>query len=92
MVCSFKLVSHPLNCSFICNAPGSGNTRWMLEGLTAYWGLYFVTTPDSGHKLGVTDLSHTMELISQHPQWKTDLPSVPLGSELANTIATTKLQ
>lgn len=49
----------------------------MLEGLTAHWGFYFSTTPGPGH-IGVTDLSHTMDLIRQHPEWKTDLSSVPL--------------
>src|SRR5438309_518505 len=33
-------------CRFICNTSGSGKTRRMLEGLTKYWGLYMVATPD----------------------------------------------
>jgi len=66
----------PPKCSFICNTPGFGKTRWTLECLAAYWGLYFVTALDSG-RVGVADLSRTMDLICQHPEWKTDLSFVP---------------
>ena len=71
--------SHSTHSStLICNTSGSGKTRRMLEGLTKYWGFYFVATPGS-NGVGVRDLRGALDDVAQYPEWAPDLK--PFKSE-----------
>ena len=65
-------------CRFICNTSGSGKTRRMLEGLTKYWGFYFVAVPDV-NGVGVRDLRDVLGDVAEYREWISDLR--PLSSE-----------
>jgi hypothetical protein len=53
----------------------------MLEGLTKYWGFYFVAVPDA-NSVGVRDLQDTLKNVAGYDEWMSDLRSLPPG-ELA---------
>ncbi|KAF8522941.1 hypothetical protein BU17DRAFT_86519 [Hysterangium stoloniferum] len=57
---------------FICNTSGSGKTRRILEGLTKYWGFYFVSVQDS-NGVGVKDLEEALDDIGCYEDWVNDL-------------------
>jgi hypothetical protein len=56
---------------------GSGKTRRMMEGLTKYWGFYFVAVPDA-NGVGVRDLQDTLKDF-WYEEWMSDLRSLPPG-------------
>src|SRR5258708_4517081 len=47
-----------------------------MEGLTKYWGFYFVTIPDP-NGVGVRDLHVTLERVSGYEEWTADIRSLP---------------
>jgi len=47
----------------------------MLEGLTKYWGFYFVAAQDI-NKVGIRDLADALDRIGEDAQWVSDLRSV----------------
>ena len=49
----------------------------MLEGLTKYWGFYFVAVPDA-NSVGVRDLQDTLTNVAGYDEWVSDLCSLPL--------------
>ena len=80
-VCSYELYFIPfslLECRFLCNTSGSGKTRRMLEGLTKYWGFYFVAVPDI-NRVGLPDLEQSLERMAEDPQWVSDLRGLSLN-------------
>jgi hypothetical protein len=50
----------------------------MMEGLTTYWGFYFVAVPDA-NGVGVGDLEDTLDEVARYQEWMSDLR--PLSSE-----------
>ena len=44
----------------------------MLEGLTKYWGFYFVAVPDI-NRVGIPDLEQSLKKIAEDPRWVSDL-------------------
>ena len=62
---------------FICNTSGSGKTRRMLEGLTKFWGFYFVAAPDA-NGVGVRDLLVALEELPRYNEWLSDLETVDI--------------
>jgi hypothetical protein len=48
----------------------------MLEGLTKYWGFYLVAIPDA-NGVGITDLHHALERVTEYDTWNSDLSSLP---------------
>jgi len=44
----------------------------MLEGLTKYWGFYFVAVPDI-KRVGIPDLEQSLQRMAEDPQWVSDL-------------------
>jgi hypothetical protein len=61
--------------SFICNTSGSGKTRRLLEGLTQYWGFYFVAALDHNF-VGVNDLQAALDAVRGNDEWTDDLRTV----------------
>ena len=59
-------------CSFICNTSGSGKTRRILEGLTKFWGFYFVAALDHNF-VGVHDLQVALRHVGRYEEWTDDL-------------------
>jgi hypothetical protein len=85
-----------LDCRFIYNTPGSGKTRRILEGLTKYWGFYFVATPGI-NDIGVPDLAEALVDIAKDPQWVSNLRDVSpdnraAQNELNSRIASEQFQ
>ena len=62
-------------CRCICNTPGSGKTRRMLESLTRYWGFYFVAVPDVS-AIGIRDLQNALDEVGEYCEWTSDLTSL----------------
>ena len=51
----------------------------MLEGLTKYWGFYFVAAPD-GNGVGVRDLQDALDDMAEDWEWRSDLERVDEGA------------
>ena len=48
----------------------------MLEGLTKYWGFYFVAVPDDNN-VGIRDLQNVLNDVAEYDEWVSDLRSLP---------------
>ena len=67
----------------------------MLEGLTKYWGFYFVAVPDI-NSVGIRDLHDALDDFAQYDEWMSDLrPLSPgdraLQNDTSSRIATKHL-
>jgi hypothetical protein len=56
----------------------------MMEGLTKYWGFYFVAAQDA-NGVGVPDFQDALYEVTKHQQWLSDLHDV---SVLLRTVST----
>ena len=53
----------------------------MLEGLTKYWGFYFVAIPDV-NRVGVRDFKDTLNRFAEDEEWIPDLRRLPPGERV----------
>ncbi|KAF8523132.1 hypothetical protein BU17DRAFT_86285 [Hysterangium stoloniferum] len=74
---------------FICNTSGSGKTRRILEGLTKYWGFYFVAVQDT-NGVGIKDLEDALNGIRSYREWVNDLN--PFESQVRYKISDSNIQ
>ena len=67
----------------MCNTSGFGKTRELLEGLTKYWGFYFVTAQDV-RKVSVFDMmNNALDSMPTYEGWTQNLKSVPIENREA---------
>jgi hypothetical protein len=80
--------------SFLCNSPGSGKTRALLEGLARHWGFYFVAAPDQT-RLGVGDIQQAFRTFPLYSDWVDDIFLLPedrrVGQEMLNKAIANRL-
>lgn len=69
---SLTTIQLTTNCRFICNKSESGKTLRILEGLTKYWGFYFVASPDA-NDVGIRDLQNILDNVVNEEGWMSDL-------------------
>ena len=67
-----------------------------MEGLTKYWGFYFVATPDA-NGVGVRDLKDALDNVAEHEAWISDITPLLPGervrqNELNSRIASKHLR
>ncbi|KAF8512374.1 hypothetical protein BU17DRAFT_69263 [Hysterangium stoloniferum] len=75
--------------TFICNTSGSGKTRRILEGLTKYWGFFFVSVQDS-NGVGVKDLQEALDDIRCYKDWENDLR--PFEEQIRDQISNSNIK
>lgn len=56
----------------VCNTSGAGKTRLLSEGLSRYWGFYFVATQDS-NGIGSRDLQSMIDIMPSIPGWTSNI-------------------
>lgn len=64
------------SCSLLINAPGSGKTRLVSEGLCVDWGLYLAShvDPALASALGSRDMEQIINELKQNPSFTEELP------------------
>ncbi|KAL1658441.1 hypothetical protein GGF50DRAFT_120856 [Schizophyllum commune] len=70
---------------YLCDAPGSGKTRLLFEGLTKHWGLYMVCAKPGASAIGSLDLQSALGInldamgipstLSELRWWSSPVPS-----------------